>query len=121
MYLVPQVHAGGSQPDNLVLSFDGAALRGNGIDGPFSIRDLALYGKAYQAYRNFTSQNKDGAISCDAVSRAILHALTARRPRTRYLVGKDAVLFSRLAQVCPARVVDWVTRKVMGLGAVSSS
>ena len=53
---------------------------------------------------------------CAVVSQAIFHALTAKRPRTRYLVGKDARLYGRLAQIFPDRFVDWVTRKVMGLG-----
>ena len=59
---------------------------------------------------------REGAVPCDVVSRAIFHALTARRPRTRYLVGRDARLYGRLAQIFPDRLVDWVTRKVMGLG-----
>ena len=54
------------------------------------------------------------------MSRAIFHALTARKPRTRYLVGTDARLYGRLAQICPDRLVDWITRKVMGLGSARS-
>jgi len=81
-----------------------------------SAQDLDLYGKAYQAFRKFEEQNASGAVPCDTVSRAILHALTAKRPRTRYLVGRDAQMYGRLAQIFPDRFVDWVTRKVMGLG-----
>ena len=41
----------------------------------------------------------------EIVVRAVVHALTARRPRARYLVGFDARL--RLAlEALPARVVD---------------
>jgi NAD(P)-dependent dehydrogenase (short-subunit alcohol dehydrogenase family) len=86
-----------------------------------SKRNLDLYGEAYQAFRRFSEQNATGAISCDAVSLAIFHALTTKTPRTRYLVGTDARLYARLAQICPDRVVDWVTRKVMGRGSVRSS
>jgi len=82
-----------------------------------SKEDLALYGDAFQAYRKFAARNAAGAVSCDAVSRAIFHALTARSPRTRYLVGTDARIFGRLAWIFPDRVVDFVTRKVMGLPA----
>lgn len=82
---------------------------------------LDLYGEAYQAFRRFTEQTAAGAVPCDAVSRAIFHALTAKRPRTRYLVGRDARVYARLAQICPDRVMDWVGRKVMGLGSVRSS
>jgi hypothetical protein len=81
-----------------------------------SKRDLELYGEAYRAFREFEARNARGALPCDAVSQAIFHALTARRPRTRYLVGRDARLYGRLAQIFPDRVVDWITRRVMGLG-----
>mgnify|MGYP001816308947 CR=1 FL=1 len=81
-----------------------------------SERDLDLYGKAYRAFRAFEEQTASSAVSCDAVSRAILHALTAGRPRTRYLVGRDAKIYGRLPSIFPDRVVDWLTRKAMGLG-----
>jgi NAD(P)-dependent dehydrogenase (short-subunit alcohol dehydrogenase family) len=85
-----------------------------------SEQDLALYGQAFQAFRSFSEQNATNAISCDAVSQAIVHALTARKPRTRYLVGRDARVYGRLAQICPDRLLDWVTRKVMGLASPGS-
>jgi NAD(P)-dependent dehydrogenase (short-subunit alcohol dehydrogenase family) len=81
-----------------------------------SKRDLELYGDAYRAFKKFEKQNAEGAVPCDVVSRAIFHALTAKRPRTRYLVGRDARLYGRLAQIFPDRSLDWVARKVMGLG-----
>lgn len=80
-----------------------------------SPQELELYGKAFGAFRDFSERNAAAAISCDAVSRTIHRALTARRPRTRYLVGNDARLYARLAQLLPDRAVDWIGRKVMGL------
>ena len=85
-----------------------------------SKQNLDLYGEAYRAFRRFSEKNAASAISCDAVSQAIFKALTAKTPRTRYLVGTDARAYVLLAQICPTRVVDWCTRKVMGLGARSS-
>lgn len=86
-----------------------------------SKQDLDLYGQAFRAFRDFSERNAANAISCDAVSQAILHALTARRPRTRYPVGSDARVYGGLAWIFPDRVVDWVTRRVMGLGSANSS
>jgi NAD(P)-dependent dehydrogenase (short-subunit alcohol dehydrogenase family) len=86
-----------------------------------SKRELDHYGEAYRAFKKFEEQNVEGAVPCDVVSRAIFHTLTARRPRTRYPVGKNARLFVTLAQICPDRLVDWVTRRVMGLGGGRSS
>lgn len=79
-------------------------------------RQLDLYGTSYQAFKNFEKQTAADAAPCEVVSQAIFHALTAKRPRTRYLVGRDARLYGRLAQILPDRVMDWITRKVMGLG-----
>jgi NAD(P)-dependent dehydrogenase (short-subunit alcohol dehydrogenase family) len=86
-----------------------------------SKQHLDLYGAAYQAARKFSERTAAGAVPCDAVSRAIFHALTAKTPRTRYLVGTDARVYGRLARICPDRVIDWVGRKVMGLGRVRSA
>lgn len=80
-----------------------------------SEQQLDLYGKAYRAFRKAEAGSAAGAVPCDVVSQVIHHALTARRPRARYLVGRDAQLFARIAQVFPTRIVDWITRKVMGL------
>lgn len=42
------------------------------------------------------------------VSDAILHALTARRPKTRYRVGLDSALTSLTARILPDRLLDFV-------------
>jgi len=100
------------------------AIWGKGREDDWSAeaskQHLDLYGEAYQAFRKFSEQTAAGAVACDAVSRAIFHALTAKTPRTRYLVGTDARVYARLAQICPDRVMDWVGRKVMGLDSVRS-
>jgi NAD(P)-dependent dehydrogenase (short-subunit alcohol dehydrogenase family) len=83
-------------------------------------RALELYGEGYRAFRRFEERNAASAVPCDAVSQAIFHALTARRPRTRYLIGRDARVYGGLARICPDRVMDWITRKLMGLGSLRS-
>ena len=47
--------------------------------------------------------------------RRIEHALTARRPRTRYLVGVDTKLQARAKIVIPARVWDRIVARIIGL------
>ena len=46
--------------------------------------------------------------------RAIEHALTARRPRTRYLVGLDAKSQARAKILIPARVLDRIVARMIG-------
>ncbi|MCP3987159.1 MAG: SDR family oxidoreductase [bacterium] len=79
--------------------------------------ELAIYGEVFQGFRRFSERNAAGAIPCEAVSRAIFHALSSRSPRTRYLVGTDARVFGWLAWICPDRVLDFLTRKIMGLSS----
>lgn len=53
-------------------------------------------------------------IPADSVVEAVLHALTAKHPRPRYIVGNDAkgaALFSYL----PRKIKDWLIAKVVGL------
>ena len=46
---------------------------------------------------------------------AILHALTARRPRTRYPVGADSTLLTVLPRLLPEWLLDKVRQKMMGV------
>ena len=54
-----------------------------------------LYGKQVAAIRRVSRSLGERGIPPEKVARAIEHALTARRPRTRYLVGLDAKIQAR--------------------------
>jgi NAD(P)-dependent dehydrogenase (short-subunit alcohol dehydrogenase family) len=66
-----------------------------------------LYGKLVAALRRQVEaiQTKTG-IEPEAVAEPILHALTASKPRTRYLVGRDAKLQWAIARRVPDRLFD---------------
>ena len=49
------------------------------------------------------------------VSKAVIHALTANRPRIRYVIGAEAKVMVLFHHLMPARITDWITVKVMGL------
>ncbi|MEA3470645.1 MAG: SDR family NAD(P)-dependent oxidoreductase [Thermodesulfobacteriota bacterium] len=49
------------------------------------------------------------AVSVDVVAKAVAHALTAKKPKTRYIVGWDAKLGAFLARFLPDRLLDWLT------------
>src|SRR5918993_3916627 len=55
--------------------------------------------------RNAQQAARDG-VPPEHVARVITTAVTARRPRTRYLVGRDAKIAARLAALLPDRVMD---------------
>ena len=73
-----------------------------------------LYGRMIEALRKQTVkiQNERG-IDAREVAKAIGTALTAKRPRARYLVGRDAKLRARAAAVLPDRVMDRLVATVM--------
>ncbi len=51
----------------------------------------------------------------EVVAQAVHHALTASRPRIRYVVGKHAKLLSRLPRILPDRVLDAILLRMLGL------
>lgn len=65
-----------------------------------------LYGTLIGAVRKVVEQAAARAIPCDAVSKAVEHALTAARPKTRYLVGNDAKLRALMIKLLPDRFSD---------------
>ena len=49
-----------------------------------------IYGRQMAAVRRFAEKAAGAGIDTDVVAQAVAHALIARRPKTRYLVGRDA-------------------------------
>ncbi len=74
-----------------------------------------LYGKAIAKYRKVVRSVADRGIPPAKVAEAIEHALTARRPRSRYLVGLDAKFQARAKVFIPTRVFDRIVARTMGL------
>lgn len=61
----------------------------------------------------FGQKVKTRANPPQAVADVIARALSARRPRQRYLVGLDAHFQVRAHQLIPARVFDWLVARVI--------
>jgi NAD(P)-dependent dehydrogenase (short-subunit alcohol dehydrogenase family) len=83
--------------------------------GERSPRREALYGTAVESYREVVRQTAERGIPSEKVAKAIQHALSARRPHARYLVGLDARLQARLKPVIPTRLFDRIVARVMNL------
>jgi NAD(P)-dependent dehydrogenase (short-subunit alcohol dehydrogenase family) len=73
----------------------------------------ALYAGLIAAVRKVARRTQDRGKPPDAVVRAIVHALTARRPRTRYVVGADARIQIALARLLPDRAYDALVRRML--------
>ena len=74
-----------------------------------------LYGKPIAQYRKVIKQTAERGIPPAKVADAIAHALSADRPRARYLVGIDAKVQARLKPVIPTRLFDRIVARITGL------
>jgi NAD(P)-dependent dehydrogenase (short-subunit alcohol dehydrogenase family) len=74
-----------------------------------------LYEEAAHRVRDAVEDAARRAIPVDAVVQAVLHALTASRPKTRYLVGTDAKVRAIMAKWLPDRLQDWILKKALKL------
>lgn len=84
------------------------------IGGDLRARE-ELYGKAIAGYRKVTKNLAERGIQPDKVAEVVEHALSASRPRTRYLVGLDAKTQARIKLVIPTRVWDRIVARIMNL------
>ena len=54
------------------------------------------------------ASHTESGLPADAAAKVIAKAVTARKPRTRYTVGRDAALITLLARFLPDRTLDRV-------------
>ena len=75
------------------------------------------YGKLIDLGRDIVDLSVRTGIPAEKVARVVAHALTARRPRYRYLVGVDAYLRTHVEGRLPHRVRDkiWMSAWKRGL------
>jgi NAD(P)-dependent dehydrogenase (short-subunit alcohol dehydrogenase family) len=76
---------------------------------------LARYAEAYRRMIRRTIAKENAGSRPEAVASVIVRALTARRPRTRYLAGKDARTLAFIARWAPDRLFDRIRTRLFGL------
>ena len=69
---------------------------------------IQRYGGLVQAVNTQAVSSTKSGLPADAAATVIATAVTARKPRTRYTVGRDAALITRLARFLPDRTLDRV-------------
>lgn len=75
---------------------------------------LEHYGPLIAALRKAVGQSQRRASPAAVVAREVVHAFTAPRPRTRYLVGRDSAI-QKLISRLPDRWADAVLLKALGV------
>lgn len=84
------------------------------IEGmPPEARDL--YGEAIEATAKASADTGARGIPPEDAAAAIERALTAKRPRARYLVGRDAKMMAGASRALPAKVYDRLVARTLKL------
>jgi NAD(P)-dependent dehydrogenase (short-subunit alcohol dehydrogenase family) len=75
---------------------------------------LDRYGEVIDAVRKQSEKNRSDGTAPQEVAEAVAHALTASKPKTRYLVGRDAKVRARVAAIMPDRAMDAAIARALG-------
>ena len=86
------------------------AVRGN-----LSAEGQELYGESLARSEETLGQTAERGVPPEKVAKVVVHALTAKRPRTRYLVGADARAMATLTRLLPDRLLDRLLARATGL------
>lgn len=106
------VHVVAIQPGAVAtLIWDKGRVEGERVLAHADEGQVHRYAGMAEAARRFAAYGAQRGLPPDVVAAVVVRALTAPRPRTRYLVGRDAHLQAWLARTCPDRVVDAVLRR----------
>jgi NAD(P)-dependent dehydrogenase (short-subunit alcohol dehydrogenase family) len=73
------------------------------------------YGPFIDAVQALVADGSAHGLPPERVAAVVARALTARRPRARYLVGADAKVIGLVARVAPDRLRDVIIRRQLGL------
>jgi NAD(P)-dependent dehydrogenase (short-subunit alcohol dehydrogenase family) len=74
------------------------------------------YGDMLRQFTKRAHARESNGSDPEVVARSVLEALTARRPRARYVVGKDSRVLTVLPRVLPDGVLDWLRMRSLGFG-----
>ncbi|GMV48610.1 SDR family oxidoreductase [Nitrospirales bacterium NOB] len=84
-------------------------------DASWSPELKSLYQEGFTRVKEAATAAGEQAQPADVVTQAVAHALRARRPKTRYLIGSDAALRALLTRLLPDRMNDWLITTIVRL------
>jgi NAD(P)-dependent dehydrogenase (short-subunit alcohol dehydrogenase family) len=85
--------------------------KGDQIVEGFPAQAQSLYGERLNRLRQTVVKTAQRGSSPEAVARVVAQALTAKRPKTRYVVGHDAQLAALFLKFLPDRWRDWLVMR----------
>ncbi|HEX4716928.1 MAG TPA: SDR family oxidoreductase [Thermoleophilaceae bacterium] len=81
-------------------------------EAPPEVRER--YGEVMDAIRKQSEKNRTDGVPPQEVAEAVAHALTADKPKTRYLIGRDAKMRGPVAKMLPDRLMDAAIARALG-------
>ena len=75
----------------------------------------AQYGEMMREFMRRGAERERHGSRPDVVAAAVLHALTARRPKKRYIVGKDAHLLHAMPRFFGDGILDRIRYRLFGM------
>jgi NAD(P)-dependent dehydrogenase (short-subunit alcohol dehydrogenase family) len=88
---------------------DRGAATATGLAEQMTPEHQRRYGGLVQAVVAHSLRFTRAGLPAGKAGAVVAEAATARRPRTRYTIGRDAALLTRLTRVLPDRILDRVT------------
>lgn len=89
---------------------------GDALEASLSEQAKRDYGPLIATVRTASEQGARTGLPPDAVAKDVAHALTAQRPKTRYLVGREAKSRALAARILGDRFIDRAVARVMRWG-----
>lgn len=71
------------------------------------------YARIAESLKEMALEAGETGMPASVVANAVVHALTAPKPRTRYVLGGSARVEATLARFAPARVTDYLVRRIV--------
>jgi len=87
-----------------------AAATANHLAAQMTAEQEERYGPLMQAIVSHAAAFTEAGKSAEQAAEVIAKAVTARKPRTRYTIGRDAAMLTRLSRILPDRTLDRILR-----------
>jgi short-subunit dehydrogenase len=81
-----------------------------GLKANMTAAQLARYGDLNAAVTAQARSFNDTGVSAEHAAKVVAKAATASRPRTRYTIGLDSAILTRVARIASDRVLDRIMR-----------
>jgi NAD(P)-dependent dehydrogenase (short-subunit alcohol dehydrogenase family) len=96
------------EPGAVRTEMAGRAIAAHELASIMTPEQSQRYGGLVQAITAQAAWFTESGLSADAAAKVIARAVTARKPRTRYTIGRDAALLTLSARILPDRILDRV-------------